>query len=124
MRKCVRGLDGFGHQIKLNYKGEEAYNSTFGGTVTLAIYALTLILIVKSAQEIFIMKDPDLTEFTKALNREERADLVPILHEDYDLVVGFTVDVENFHTREKASIPPEIGRWTINTREYNKEGED
>ena len=89
----MRGLDGFGHQIKLNYKGDEAYNSAFGGTVTLAIYVMTLILIVKSAQEIFIMKDPVLTEFTKALNLEERADLVPILQEDYDLVVGFSVDV-------------------------------
>ena len=61
LRKCVREVDGFGHQIKLNYKGDEAYKSAFGGTVTLAIYALTLILVVKSAQEIFIMKDPALT---------------------------------------------------------------
>ena len=61
------------------------------------------------------MKDPDLTKFTKALNREERADLVPILHEDYDLVVGFVVDIYNKTSQNKVGIPipPEIGRWKI-----------
>ena len=104
LRKLVRGLDRFGHQIKVNYKGEETYNSSLGGIITVAVYALTLILIVKSAEEILLMQDPKITAFSKPLNLEERAELVPVAHDDYDFVFGFYVSL---------GIPPEIGTWIV-----------
>ena len=119
LRKCVRGADAFGHQIKVNYRGEETYNSAFGGTITLAVYVLTLILVSKSVQEIFLMEDPVLAAFTKPFTLEERADLVPVLHEDYDIVVGLSVEVKVLATQKKVSIPPEIGRWRIITEKYS-----
>ena len=118
--KCVRGYDGFGHEIKVNYKGEETYNSAFGGAISLVVYALTLVLIVKSAQELYLMEDPVLAAFTKPIALEERADLVPLLHEDYGFVLGVSIEAIDNITGAKVSIPPEMGRWRIVNLVKNK----
>ena len=55
LRKLVRRLDYFGHDIKVNYKGEKTYTSALGGIITVVVYALTLVLIIKSAKEIHLM---------------------------------------------------------------------
>ena len=120
----MRGYDGFGHEIKVNYKGDETYNSAFGGAITLVVYALTLVTIVKAAQELYLMEDPVLAAFTKPITLEERADLVPLLHDDYGFVLGVSVEATHKTTDAKVSIPPEIGRWTIVNVEKNKGVED
>ena len=66
----LRALDVFGHAIKVNYKGEEAYNSVFGGILTLTMYVLTIVVIIRSAEEIVLMNDPVLQEYSVPLNPE------------------------------------------------------
>ena len=63
----VRSIDLFGHPIKVNYKGKHEYSSLLGGLISILAYSLTLVLIYRAAEEIFMMEDPELTEFTKPL---------------------------------------------------------
>ena len=41
--KMITWLDIFGHKISINYKGEEAYQTRFGGLLTLATYVFIVI---------------------------------------------------------------------------------
>ena len=86
----IRALDVFGHAIKVNYKGQEAYNSVLGGIFTLIMYVLTIVLVIRSVEEIVLMRDPVLREYSKLLNPEDRAELIPVRLEAYDFVFGLT----------------------------------
>ena len=39
----VRGLDRFGHEVKISYQGSEHYKTKLGSIVTVAVYTLMLI---------------------------------------------------------------------------------
>ena len=91
--KLVRSVDAFGHDIKMNYRGEESYNSLLGGIITMGVYALTLVLVVRAVTEIIYMQDPSLTEYSKPLTLEERADWVPLSHKDFNFMIGFATTV-------------------------------
>lgn len=45
----LRGLDDFGHDIKVTYKGQETYQTLLGGFCTLLVKLLTLVLVISAA---------------------------------------------------------------------------
>ena len=63
----VRGLDNFGHSIKVNYRGEESFNSLFGGALTIVVYSLTLVMVMSAIKEMIQMNDPILSEYSRPL---------------------------------------------------------
>ena len=113
--KLVRGVDAFGHDIKMNYKSEESYNSVLGGIITIGVYVLTLVLVVKAVTEIIYIQDPSLTEYTKPLTLEERADWVPLSHKDFNFMIGFATTVFRADGKGQGEfgIPPELGAFFI-----------
>ena len=57
------------------------------------------------------MEEPNLQVFTKPLSEEDRIALVPILHEDYDFVFGFSFVARDVKTLKVVELPPSIGQW-------------
>ena len=49
LSKLVKTMDDFGHPINVTYKGEETHQSIIGGTFSVLVKVLTLILSVKAA---------------------------------------------------------------------------
>ena len=73
--RMLRSLDNFGHPIQLNYKGNETYQSACGGLLTIAVQVITLIASISALTEVFGMKDPKITSYTRPLTEEDRDDL-------------------------------------------------
>ena len=73
--RMLRSLDNFGHPIQLNYKGNETYQSACGGLLTIAVQVITLIASISALTEVFGMKDPKITSFTRPLTEKDRDDL-------------------------------------------------
>ena len=69
--------------------------------------------VILAVQEVFVMEDPVVTSFSEPMNLEERADLVPLVHKDYDFVFGFSELVVEKDTGTEMSMPPEIGTWIV-----------
>ena len=67
------------------------------------------------------MDDPKLSAFTKPLSLEERADLVPLVHEDYDFVFGFSIEIKDRKTKKLMDFPPEIGTWSVSHNHLDEE---
>ena len=72
LKRYLRGIDAFGHEIRVNYKGEESFNTALGGMLTLAVKALTLALLVIAVQEMILMEDPSVSVIERNLSEEER----------------------------------------------------
>mmetsp|Transcript_19717 Transcript_19717/g.26670 ORF Transcript_19717/g.26670 Transcript_19717/m.26670 type:complete len:104 (+) Transcript_19717:9-320(+) len=99
LKKSLRGIDAFGHKIAVNYKGEESYKSQLGGVLTILVYTLTLILVVKSGEEIVKMADPTLKEYSQPLTNSVRQELVPLNFADYGFVIGISFEIEEISTK-------------------------
>ena len=89
----VRSLDNFGHSIKVNYRGEESFNSFFGGVMTIMVYSLTLVMVIRAVNEIHLMEDPILSEYSRPINIYHKRGIVPLLQSDYNFVLGFSTKI-------------------------------
>ena len=89
----LKSIDSFGHPIQVNYKGEETFKSQVGGLLSLLSLALTLVLVVRAVNEMVVMEEPTLTEFSKPLQMEDRKELVPVRFSDFDLIFMFIFEV-------------------------------
>ena len=70
LARFLRKRDSFGHAVQLIYKGNETYNSLFGGIVTLMVQALTLIMVIQAVTELASMEDPLIINYPKPLTIE------------------------------------------------------
>ena len=70
LARFLRNRDSFGHAVQLIYKGNETYNSLFGGIVTLMVQALTLIMVIQAVTELASMEDPLIINYPKPLTIE------------------------------------------------------
>lgn len=81
-------------------------------------------MVLKAVREIALMEEPSLTEYSKPLTLSDRSDYVPLRHDDYNFVIGFTTMVHPRAKRRQAgdntildSIPPEVGAWYVKFEE-------
>ena len=93
----LKSIDSFGHPIQVNYKGEETFKSQVGGLLSLLSLALTLVLVVRAVNEMVVMEEPTLKEFSKLLQLEDRNELVPVRFSDYDLIFMFESRLESIN---------------------------
>ena len=94
--------DSFGHEMKLEYKQRETYNSVFGGILTLLVQGLTLAMVIQAIKELALMEDPLITNFTKPVNPDDISNLIPFNFKEkdnYNLAFQLHGDI----------IPPEVG---------------
>ena len=74
--EALRGLDIFGAQIGLNYKGANTFSTKIGGACTLLLYVLLVSLAVDSLQSFFsgdtVQRQIDtvFTEYTNTTSNE------------------------------------------------------
>ena len=112
--KLIQRVDTFGHNVTLNYKGRETYNSKFGGVMTILVFGLTLTLAVRAFIEIFWMEDPSLTNYEKPLSLADKGDLGTITGNEYDFIFALVIEIENINTKEEAyGLPPEVGAFRV-----------
>ena len=111
----LRSADLFGHQVGVNYKGKEFYNTIFGGVVSLSVCLLTLVLAINTTIELILMNDPTVTEYLKPLSSEDRSALIPVSGSDYDFVFAIEIVVKDDDGNETANpvIPSDIGKLTV-----------
>ena len=89
LSRFLRNRDSFGHTLQLVYKGRETYNSIIGGIFTLLMQGLTLVMVIYAVQNLFIMTDPVILNYTKPLTPQDKSKLVPLKFDDYDYVIAF-----------------------------------
>ena len=90
--RFLRNRDLFGHAITLEYKGSDTYNSVIGGILTILVQVLTLVMVIQAVQELMLMQDPQIINYSKDVNtQEEISELIPLNFGDYDYVIAFIV---------------------------------
>ena len=70
--RFIRSLDDFGHPIKLSYKGEDTYQSFFGGVFTLLVQVLTAVLIFTGFKKVINIADATISGYVRPVSSEER----------------------------------------------------
>ena len=70
--RFVRSLDDFGHPIRLNYRGENTYQSCLGGSLSIVTVTLTLFMVISGIRKVVLMLDPNVTTFLRPVSTEER----------------------------------------------------
>ena len=93
----LKSIDSFGHPIHVNYKGEKTFKSQIGGLLSLLSLAMTLVLVVKAVNEMVVMEEPTLKQFSKPLQMVDRKELVPVRFSDYDLIFMLESQLEGYN---------------------------
>ena len=107
----LAGRDSFGHPLQLVYKGSKTHNSTLGGILSLFIYVLTFMMLIRAFKELILMEDPTTINQAKPLTLEDKAHIIPLNFEDYKYVIAFQITTLNYGSGMFTSleIPPEVG---------------
>ena len=118
----LRDIDIYGHSVNVNYKGRDTYKTSIGGILTIATFIFTLIMSFKAIEELFVMHDPKLIEYTRKLTLDERIEMRPVSASDFDFIFGFSVLVTNKTSgEERYSIPTEVGTFVAATQKVEGE---
>ena len=59
----LRKQDAFGYAVTLNYRGDDMYNTAWGGILTLAQKVFILVVAVMGVIDLFNYKDPNITQY-------------------------------------------------------------
>ena len=114
LAKFLKDCDVFGHPISVYYKGEETYPSVLGGVLTVAVQILTLILVLISVKEIWLMEDPTITQYAKPITMQNRKEIGDVNFADYGqhgYVIAIAAQVQGtYNGRNYTTLPPEVGR--------------
>ena len=115
LKRYLRGIDAFGHEIRVNYKGEESFNTALGGMLTIVVKALTLAMLVMAVQEMIVMEDPTVSVIERSLSEEEQQKLYDTNASEYDFVLVLNIRVKNKSDYKAITtgIPPEIGTYRV-----------
>ena len=73
---------------------------------------LTLVMVIRAVEELFLMNDPLITNYSQPLTPEEKSKLVPLNFDDYGYVLAFKLIFKDKTTGEKKpfmELPQEIG---------------
>ena len=65
LQAILEGVDVFGHDVKVMYKGKDTFNTALGGLISVLVYVLTVIIAVRAIEEVVLMQDPSLTQYSK-----------------------------------------------------------
>ena len=87
--KSLRERDTFGQRVFVAYRGRETHDSTCGGLLSLAVLALTMILIFNSGWEVLFMEEPQIFSYSVPLSREDKQELIPLRFSDYSYTLAF-----------------------------------
>ena len=93
----MAGRDSFEHPLQLVYKGSKTHNSALGGILSIFVYVLTFIMLIKACEELILMEDPTTINQTKPLTLEDKADIIPLNFEDYKYVIAFQLITLNYN---------------------------
>ena len=104
----LRSFDDFGHPMSLTYKGEETFQTSLGGLLSIAVRVLTLIMAIKAAVEVFMMYEPKINSLAKPLSVDDRNEMGELLLSEHGLYLGLEAHVAN----SSDLLPPEVGHIT------------
>ena len=109
-KRLLRSVDTFGHPIKVNYRGEESYKSALGGLMTLLVYSLTIVVVVRAIEEIAEMNEPKLIEYYKPMSHLDLKNALPLSLLDHRLLLVLLPTIYDIKNGKLTnSLPPEIG---------------
>ena len=73
--RVLKTMDDYGHPIQLTYKGEETYQSAFGGLLTVGVQIMTLAMTTIALMEVLQMMDPKITQYSRPLSESDREEI-------------------------------------------------
>jgi len=85
----LRGRDELGHPIQLTYKGEDTHQSMLGALVTIAVQIFTLVVAIKSLQEVALMEDPEIVSYARPMSLADRKSIGAVNFEDHGYMIAF-----------------------------------
>ena len=91
--KMLRSFDDFGHKIHVSYKGKESYQTFCGGFFTIVSRIIVLIAIIKAAEEVILMKEPQINSIERFQSIEDRDSIGEIRLSDLNYFIGIDVIV-------------------------------
>ena len=75
--------------------------------MTLAVQALTFLMLLSAANEIFSMREPKVSSFPRPLSAEAQEEFDSFTLGDYDFFLGFAIQSGGEFVNQ---LPPEVGR--------------
>ena len=107
----LRNRDSFGHPVTVGYKGSDTYSTNIGGILSLLVKGFTAALVFMSLQELVLMEDPQIRNYTRPLSKKGREELIPVKFSEYDYILAVETDAFYLKDGKKFNhIPVEIGR--------------
>lgn len=104
--RLLRGLDDYGHPIRLSYKGEETFQTLGGSILSITVQGLTLAMIITAFTEVFRMQEPKITQYLRPLQAQDRKEIGEVKFADYGYTMGVFLA---FDELDPKPIPKEIG---------------
>ena len=109
-KRLLRSVDTFGHPIKVNYSGEESYKSALGGLMTLLVYSLTIVVVIRAIEEIAEMNEPTLIEYYKPMSHLDLKNALPLNLLGHSLLIVLMPTIYDIKDGNSTNgLPPEIG---------------
>ena len=65
IKRFVKGQDEFGHEMKLNYQGEESYSTWTGAILSIAYFILIAIITMFGVVEVMRYRNPQVTQVSQ-----------------------------------------------------------
>ena len=90
--RLLRGLDDYGHPIKVTYRGEETYQTLCGSLFSLIVLGFTMAIGISALIEVFSMEEPTITQYLKPLQDSHRAEIGKVNFADYGYNVGVRLE--------------------------------
>ena len=86
-----------------------------GAWMTLFVGILTLVILAKKVEELILMQDPSILNFSKPLSDQDRADLIPIHFQERNFIFGIQILGVNPATETvgQRGLPLDIGRFLV-----------
>lgn len=86
-----------------------------GAWMTLIVCLLTLVILTKKAEELILMDNPSILNFSKPMSDQDRQDLVPIHFSEKNFIFGIQVLGVNPSTETvgQRGLPLDIGRFMV-----------
>lgn len=102
--------DKFGHDVTLNYKGNNEFPTCLGAFLSILLKLLTIAYLVQRIISLVLMQDPTTTIFSRPIYETENQDLGVLNLHDYRFNMGVIALDKN---STKIDIEPNVGRFSV-----------
>ena len=109
MEAWFRGLDRFGHPVRIYFNGENSHKTNFGALCSLIIFGFVLSFLALDLTKSLTMSDPDISIQRKHMTSSSIDELLPFRLSEYE---NYNLGVVLINPMYKVlDLPPGIGKF-------------